>query len=132
MLIFGTSNLKKVGMEFIQVIVVIAIIGYAVYNNMQKEKARSRKRNPARPVADDPVAEPLPATGGRPDAPPPYRAQADTPRPRKAAKPAPSAKPPRQTPTRPAASTGSESIRLRTAEEARRAFIYSEIFNRKY
>ena len=43
-------------MEFVQIIVIIAVIGFYVARNMRREAARDRKRNPARPVAVPPPA----------------------------------------------------------------------------
>lgn len=124
-------------MEFIQVIVVIAIMGYAVYNNMQKEKARARKRKSAqpRPVPVETTAADDGAAGHTP--PPPHRMTTDTTRPRRNPQPPP-VRPAVATPRQPSAAptvgpTGSgRDISLRTADEARRAFICSEIFKRKY
>ena len=43
-------------MEFVQIIVIIAVIGFYVARNMRREAARDRKCNPARPVAVPPPA----------------------------------------------------------------------------
>lgn len=125
-------------MEFIQVIVVIAIMGYAVYNNMQKEKARARKRKSAQP-RPAPVEATAADDGADDHTPPPPRGMTtDTTRPRRNPQPSP-VRPAVATPRRPstaaptAGPTGSgRDISLRTADEARRAFICSEIFKRKY
>ena len=123
-------------MEFVQIIVIIAVIGFYVARNMRREAVRDRKRNPARPVAVPPPAPadmPLPEREYREAeatiSPPasvhiPAR---ERPYERKRTSPEAAARPKPQ----PAEPRG-ETIRLDTAEEARRAFIYSEIFRRKY
>lgn len=130
-------------MEFIQIIVIFAIIGFAVVRNVRKELAKERRRNPAKPVAQPevsvpqheeerweadeapPVSRPRVKTGKKSPPPPliqPAEAEA-------AASGPPHGR--RQVP-HPQKRTPGNDIRLGSPEEARRAFIYSEIFNRKY
>ena len=124
-------------MDFIQIIVIVGIIGFYFYRNVRKELAKEQKRDPSR--RPDNLTQPDGEPADEEEAP-----ETDTPRP---APPVMTATPPppRRHPARPAASPpqaakhpgqtappAADDISLRTAEEARRAFIYSEIFNRKY
>ena len=123
-------------MEFVKIIVIVGIIGIYFLRNVQKELAREQKRDPSR----RPDVQMWPD-----DELPDNEAEREK---TAAAQPAPAAMqtsaPPRR-PAHPAMNTAGTSthsgqspapttddISLRTAEEARRAFIYSEIFNRKY
>lgn len=124
-------------MEFIQIIVIVGIIGFYFFRNVRKELAKEQQRDPSRqpgtPMQPDDelpddeaereetAAQPAPAIVQTPPPPPPRRPARPA---MNTARPAPL---PEQTPA-----PTRESISLRTAEEARRAFIYSEIFNRKY
>lgn len=124
-------------MEFIQVIIFIAVIAFVIYNNVQKEKAKERKRNPAQPVnAPMPHAPESPFLEGEVQEPRMTRLQRQRHEPNAvtAQQHQPQHNPPRT--TVPAAKrtvqSAREEINLRSAAEARKAFIYSEIFNRKY
>lgn len=124
-------------MEFIQVIIFVAVIAFVIYNNLQKEKAKERKRNPAQPVnAPMPHAPESPFLDGEEQEPPMtrLRRQQHEPNAATAQQHQPRRNPPRATvpAAKKTAQPAREEISLRSAAEARKAFIYSEIFNRKY
>lgn len=138
-------------MEFIQVIIFILVIIAVLYRNIQKENEKARKRN---------IAQPAPAKTFSPDE-DTYSEDTEIPTtyPEYDNKQITSDCPLQTTTTnssiqnqcypkkkyraekaqnkekekyRNKKDTTSTNIKLTTAEEARRAFIYSEIFNRKY
>lgn len=123
-------------MENIQVIILIGMAIVAIVQQVQKagkqpKTAAPRKTVPTDELPDEdfdllepeeePLAPPPPADVRRPK-PSPRFGTVRTPHVRTAATPAPPKAP---KPTAPA-------VKLSTREEARRAFLYAEIFNRKY
>ncbi len=131
-------------MEFIQVVIFIMIIIAVLYRNIQKEDERARKRNIAKPAP----AETCNENTGLPTAHTEYENKQMTPGCLSQATTVNSPiqarhRPPKKCKTEKIPDKESEkrrnkknatstNIKLNTAEEARCAFIYSEIFNRKY
>lgn len=138
-------------MEFFEVIIFILVIIAILYKNIQKENERARKRNITKPIAVETVSpneEPNSENTETPPSCPEYEQRQMTPdyssqnittnsytqsqyTARKKYKK--EKKQDKETEKyRNRKNTMSANIKLNTAEEARRAFIYSEIFNRKY
>lgn len=137
-------------MEFIQVIIFILVIIAVLYRNIQKENEKARKRNIAKPAPVEtfsPDEETNSEDTEIPTAYPEYENKQITPDylpqttnyssiqtqyyPQKKYK-TEKAQNKEKEKYRNKKDTTSTNIKLNTAEEARRAFIYSEIFNRKY
>lgn len=137
-------------MDFIQILIIAAVIAFSVYSNIQKGKAKQEaaKRPPSVPPSVPPPFSPA--------FPPPFVPQeqldeAETEALLRAAEPPQwtvPPTPPGQSPRKPAViktpqpsasrqpddkrPEAADRIQLDTPEEARRAFIYAEIFRRKY
>lgn len=120
-------------MEDLQIIFLIAMAVVAVVQQVQKAGKQSKTTASRKAVLTDEFPEIMPevAEEGLPMAPAPSKVRKHK---------SPKHGMPRSTvsrtgdaPVRPMAPTHTQSsVRLSTREEARRAFIYSEIFRRKY
>lgn len=128
------TKIKRL-MGSIQILVFVAIIIFVMYRNAKKEQKKAAKRRMAAPV---PQSDVMPASEElKPmEAPQQSTAPTDVPKQKKHRKP--SKFTPAMAVAKPAPTTDGNKktdtphIRLSNAEEARRAFIYSEIFQRKY
>lgn len=126
-------------MEAIQVLVFIAIIVFAIFHNLRKEQKKAAKRRMAQSSPADNASQP--EEKGPMNNPQEFIVQAKTPKKKKNRK-APQAAPVPATAMRSATDANYASdttpkgtvprIRFSNVDEARRAFIYSEIFQRKY
>ena len=120
--IFGRIVNNRAMNDVILIVIVLLFIGAGVYKSFLKEQesARQRKRvnKPERPQSESVEqaarAVPLPPSLAR-----------HAGRKRPSTKPQPVAATPKPAASHP-------SVRMKTRADARRAFIYSEIFNRKY
>lgn len=136
-------------MEFLEVIIFILVIIAVLYRNIQKENEKARKRNIAKPAPAEPlsstreedaeISSTLPEYENKqPTA--DYSARNITVNPSSIqSQHIPNRKYKKEKTQYDKTEThknkknaASAGIQLNTAEEARRAFIYSEIFNRKY
>lgn len=109
-------------MEVVQVLIFVAIVAVAIMKQLAKAKKEAEARSQSIPtpveveIEEQPMISPAPVT-------------------RKPQRPA-SQKNQKATVTQVASKSelpqSQTKIKLSTREEARRAFIYSEIFNRKY
>lgn len=113
-------------MEGIQIIIFIIIIAVAIAQQISKAYKKEKAASPKEVLAD--MFPPL-EVEEKPVSPAPmiHKPKAT----RKPNQPIAPSKPNISTQTKDKKTT-SASIKLNTREEARRAFIYSEIFNRKY
>lgn len=130
-------------MEFIQVIIFILVIIAVLYRNIQKENEKARKRKIAKPAPVETLSPDEHTYSEETELPTAYpeydnkqttttnisiQGQSYSPKKYRAEK----AQNKEKEKYRNKKETRSSNIKLTTAEEARRAFIYSEIFNRKY
>lgn len=115
-------------MDFIQVIIFIVIIAVAIVQQIRKASKAEKVTSPREVLADmfPPIEEEeilvTPAPAARKPQSPRRQNQPTSNAPKQAG---PTQRPVKKKPESPA-------IKLSSKEEARRAFIYSEIFNRKY
>lgn len=110
-------------MEVFQILVVVAMIGIAVWQKRREKQAKSI-RKPERKRQEGPDVSPAAV-------PPPVSLGMKASKQKKEAR-KPAVQMPPSSPTPAACKKQDSSISLRTAEEVRRAFIYSEILKRKY
>ena len=124
-------------MDAVEILVFIAVMGLLLYRkatgNQSKDK-KPRQKRPARPVVvseeEAEVSETVVPVKGpaRPQSASLYEVASK----RKTKRPAAEPKKKTATVVPSVTETSEEAVRFRTREDARRAFLYSEIFHRKY
>ena len=111
-----------------EIIQILIFVGAMVIMVVQQNAKAKKKPQKASPVPEDVLEEVFPKLKMENPAPERPLKKEAKPRPKRQSAPKETVAPP--PPSRPA--QASSRIKLSTREEAKRAFIHSEIFNRKY